>query len=463
MASFAEGVVAPATAAPRTWPGPRGRWPLGCLPEIRRDQLGFYLRTWRTFGDYVRIRTVPGYDIYLIASPAAVERVLVKNSRNYRKPAFLTGPVRLVAGNGLFSSEGDFWLRQRRLAQPAFLRESVMRLGGPMSAAAGELVDEWQSAPEGRTIDIVPEMMRLTIRIAAATLFGGDIRRDVDALTAGQSAVAAFVSHKMNNPLSAPPWVPTRRNRAFRKAKGVMDRVVLQLIEARRHRGIGDEDLLDRLLAARDEDTGAAMSDRQLHDEILTLLFAGHETTASALSWSLYLLARHPQVQEELHEQVRARVGDRAPAADDLTHLPLATAVFQESLRLYPPAPGLCRQALAPDEIEGYPIPKGALLMPCQWVTHRHPDYWEEPQRFDPGRFLPGRGTERPKFAYFPFGGGPRVCIGNTLALVEGALVLATLAGRFRFQPADDREVAIDTTFVLRPKDPVRLIVRRRP
>ena len=463
MATVISGEAAPAAPAPRQWPGPRGRFPLGCLPEIRRDQLALYLRTWRTYGDYVRIRTLPGYDIYLIASPTAVERVLVKNSRNYRKPAFLTAPVRMVTGNGLFSSDGDLWLRQRRLAQPAFVRESVVRLAGPMVDAAEELIHDWLLAPDGRTVDIVPEMMRLVLRIAAATLFGGDIGNDVDALSAGQRAVAAFVSHKMNNPLSAPPWVPTRRNREFRSAKRLMDRVVLRLIEQRRRCGPGNGDLLNCLLGASDEEASGGMSDRQLHDEILTLLFAGHETTASALSWSFHLLARHPEVQEALHEQLRAHLGQRAPSADDLPHLPLATAVFQESLRLYPPAPALCRQALQPDEIEGYPVPKNALLMPCQWVTHRHPGYWEEPERFVPDRFLPGRGENRPRFAYFPFGAGPRVCIGNTFAMTEGALVLAALISRFRFRAADERKIEIDTTFVLRPKDPIHLTVQRRP
>jgi cytochrome P450 len=204
------------------------------------------------------------------------------------------------------------------------------------------------------------------------------------------------------------------------------------------------------------------MSDRQLKDEILTLLFAGHDTTASALTWALHLLSGHPDAQEDLHDEASAHLGGRTPAADDLPRLPLATAVLEEGMRLYPPAPGLLRQALAPDEVEGRPVPAKALLMPSQWVTHRHPAYWDEPDQFRPGRFLPGRAAGRPKFAYFPFGGGPRVCIGNTLALTLGALVLAALAQRFHLRPADDREVWLDTTFVLKPKGPVNLVVRKR-
>jgi cytochrome P450 len=236
------------------------------------------------------------------------------------------------------------------------------------------------------------------------------------------------------------------------------------VIESRRRSGPAANDLLDMLLAARDAESDTGMSDAQLRDEVLTLLFAGHDTTASGLAWAWYLLARHPQVQAALHDEAAAQLAGRTPEAEDLPHLPLATAVFQEALRLYPPAPGLARRAVAPDELQGRPVPANAIVMPSQWVIHRHPDYWDEPDQFRPERFLPGHAhaRERPKFAYFPFGGGPRACIGNTFALIEGALVLAGLSRRFEFQPADDRAVELDTTFVLRPKGAVNLVVRKR-
>jgi cytochrome P450 len=397
-----------------------------------------------------------------LADPAAIEHVLVKNHKNYRKPEFLTGPARLLLGNGLFSSEGAFWLRQRRLSQPAFLRGAIVRLAAPMTSAADGLIRTWEAAPDGQTVDIVLEMMRLVLHIAGATLFGADVGPDADAVSVGERAIFALVRHKMNNPLSAPLWVPTRRNRAYRSAKRVLEEVVLKVIETRRASGPAANDLLDLLLAARDEESGTGMSDQQLKDEVFTALFAGHDTTASGLSWAWYLLARHPEVQGALHAEVAAHLAGRTPTADDLPHLPLATAVFEEALRLFPPAPGLCRQAVEPDEIQGHPIPAKAILMPSQWVTHRHPAYWEQPDQFRPERFLPGRASDRPRFAYFPFGGGPRVCIGNTFALIEGALVLAALAQRFHFRPADDHEVEPDTTFVLRPKGSVNLVVRKR-
>jgi cytochrome P450 len=305
-------------------------------------------------------------------------------------------------------------------------------------------------------------MMRLVLRIAAATLFGADVSEEADAISAANLDLSAFVRYRMNNPLAAPLFLPTRRNRAYRRSKALLDRIVLRVIESRRRARPAASDLLDLLLAARDEESGAGMSDQQLKDEVLTLLFAGHDTTASALSWSWHLLAGHPDVQEVLHDEAAAHLGGRTPTADDLPHLPLATAVFEETLRLYPPAPGLARQALGPDDLQGYPIPAKAIVMPSQWVTHRHPAYWDEPDEFRPERFLPGRASNRPKFAYFPFGGGPRICIGNTFALMEGALVLVALAQRFQFTPADDKKVEIDATFVLRPKGPVNLIVKKR-
>jgi cytochrome P450 len=435
----------------------------GCLREFRRDQLNFLRDLRRTYGDYVRIPTVPGYDVYLLADPAAVEHVLVKNHKNYRKPEFLTGPVRLLLGNGLFISEGDFWLRQRRLAQPAFLRGSVVRLAAPMTAAVDDLVRTWEAAPDGRAVDIVPEMMRLVLHIAGATLFGADVAGDADALGAAERDIFALVRHRMDNPLAAPLWVPTHLNRAYRRAKGLLDRVVFRVIESRRRGSSAGNDVLDLLLAARDEESGTGMSDQQLRDEVLTLLFAGHDTTAAGLSWAWYLLARHPEAQEALHDEAAARLGGRTPTADDLPQLPLATAVFEEALRLYPPAPGLARRAVGPDEIEGHSVPAKAILMPSQWVIHRHPTFWDEPDRFRPERFLPDRARGRPKFAYFPFGGGPRACIGNTFAMVEGALVLAGLAQRFHFRPAENREVEPDMTFVLRPKGAINLVVRKRP
>jgi cytochrome P450 len=366
-------------------------------------------------------------------------------------------------GNGLFSSEGDFWLRQRRLMQPAFHRQQIAALSRQMASASAALVEEWQRGESGRVIDIVPDMMRLTLGIAGTTLFSHDISGDADTLGRAFRVVFAHVSRRMNSQMTLPLWVPTAGNRAVRHAKELLDRVVLEVIEGRRRHGPGPGDLLDLLLAARDgESGGGGMTDQQLRDEVLTLLTAGHDTVGAALSWSWHLLGQHPDVQEALADEARGRLGGRVPDVDDLPHLPLARAVFDESLRLYPPAPGVAREAIADDEIGGRPVPRKAIISLYFHVTHRDPEYWEEPEKFRPARFLPGTGAGRPKWAYLPFGGGPRVCIGNTFALTEGPLVLAALAQHFRLEPVPGHVVIPDTTFTLRPKNGVRMALHRR-
>jgi cytochrome P450 len=434
----------------------------GCLREFRRDQLSFLREMQRIHGDYVRVPTLPGYSIYLVADPAAVEHILVRNYKNYPKAEFIVRPVRMVLGNGLFSSEGDFWLRQRRLSQPAFVRSAILRLAPSMTKAVEGLIHKWEAGPDGQVLDLVSEMMRLILEIAGTTLFGADVAASNDAINAAERDTFAMVRHILDNPLAAPLWVPTRLNRKYKRAKRFLDDVVIRVIESRRRQGPAANDLLDMLLAARDEETGAGMSDAQLRDEVLTLLFAGHDTTGAALAWVWYLLARHPQVQEQVHDEAAAHLAGRTPAAEDLPYLPLATAVFEEALRLYPPAPGLGRCAAEPDEIQGRPIPRKAIVIPSQWLVHRHPDYWDEPDQFRPERFLPDHAATRPKFAYFPFGGGPRACIGNTFAMVEGALIIAGLSQRFRFRAVDENEAAIDMTFVLKPKGAVNLTVEKR-
>jgi cytochrome P450 len=304
--------------------------------------------------------------------------------------------------------------------------------------------------------------MRLALRIGSVTLVGTDISGDADAIGHAYRTAFEYVSLKMNaRLLFSPLWMPTQRNREFRKAKALLDRVVLDLVAARRTQP-ARHDVLGLLLAAQDEETGVGMSDQQLKDEVLTLLTAGHETAGAALSWSIYLLATHPEIQQQLHEECAGHLGGRQPTADDLPKLPWATAVFEESMRLYPPAWGMPRETIAADEINGYPIPAKATIVVSQMLAHRHPDFWHEPDRFDPTRFLPGAAHDRPKFAYFPFGGGSRICIGNHMAMVEVPMILAALAQRFHFTLVPGQTVVPDPTFTLRPKDGVHVVVRKR-
>ncbi|HEX5273120.1 MAG TPA: cytochrome P450, partial [Gemmataceae bacterium] len=433
-----------------------------CMREVRADPLAFYGDVRRRHGPYVRIRAVPGVWFYLVTHPDGVEHVLQKNSKNYRKPDVLIKPVRLLMGNGLFSSEGAFWLRQRRLMQPAFHRQQLAALVPHVAAAVAALVEEWERREPGAVLDVVPDLMRLSLRVAGTTLFSHDISAEADTIGRAFRVMFAAVSRRMNSRLTLPPWVPTAGNRATRHAKELLDRVVLEVIEGRRRHGPGTGDLLDLLLAARDDESGTGMTDQQLRDEVLTLLTAGHDTVGAALAWSWHLLGQHPEAQEALADEARGRLGGRVPNADDLPHLPLARAVFEEALRLYPPAPGVIRQTIGEDAIDGRPVPPKAVVIPFAYETHRDPDFWDEPDRFKPERFLPGAGAGRPKFAYVPFGGGPRVCIGNTFALTEGPLVLAALAQRFRLESVPGHVVVPDATFTLRPKNGVMMALRRR-
>ncbi len=460
----ASAIRPPSQQAPsaKRWPEVRGRLLTGCLRQVQRDPFRLYHTAWRELGDYIRLRALPGYWYYLLADPAAIEYVLHTNQKNYRKPDMFNNSVSLLAGNGILSSEGDFWRRQRRLIQPAFLRNTVAGFAPRMIESIDEFIGEWERTVDGRTIDVVPEMMRLGLRIASRTLFSTDISGQADSIGRAYRTAFEYVSMKLNGRFLPPLWMPTPLNRRFRAAKALLDRVVLELIASRRNQPARG-DVLDRLLAAQDEQSGVGMSDEQLKDEAITVLTAGHETAGTALSWAWYLLSTHPDQQQALAEQVRGHLQGRLPSITDLPSIPLATAVFEESMRLYPPAWGMPRETIAADDILGYPIPARATLVLSQMLVHRHPDFWDRPDAFEPARFLPGASRPRPKFAFFPFGGGPRICVGNHFAMIEGPLALAALAQRFEFTYVEGQEIVPDTTFTLRPKYGVRLAVRRRP
>ncbi len=451
-----------APAASKTWPVVHGHWLGGCMGQVQREPLSLYHNAWKQHGDFVKLRALPGIYFYLLTHPDAVEHVLTSNHKNYRKPDSFNHSINLLTGNGVLSSEGEVWRKQRRLMQPAFLKNSVARISSHMVDSIGRFIEEWEQAPATRELDVLPEMMRLGLRIASRSLLGTDISGEADSIGQAYRTGFEYVSLKMNARLMFRPlWLPTKRNREFRAAKALLDRVVLALIERRRHEP-PQNNVLDRLLAAQDEETGQRMTDEQVKDETITLLTAGHETAGAALSWAWYLLAKNPDQQQALFEQASGHLQGRLPTAEDLPSIPLATAVFEETMRLYPPAWGMPRETIAADTICGYPIPAKATIILMQDIVHRHPDFWSEPERFDPGRFLPPHDEGRHRYAYFPFGGGPRVCIGNHMALIEGPLVMAALAQRFEFRLVPNHLVVPDPTFTLRPKYGVQVTVTRR-
>jgi cytochrome P450 len=430
------------------------------LPAVRRDPTGVFLRAARRFGDVVFFRIGPRRG-YLITNPDDVRHVLQDNARNYRKSP-LYEKLRLSLGDGLLTSEGEFWLRQRRIAQPAFHRQRVAELAGVMAETARSLAAEWEShASRGRPVDIGEEMMRLTRTIVLRALLGGDPGSCSDGLDAAWIVINRHIGESFWSLGVADRLRPARR-RQFEEARAVLRAAVESVISDRRRRPAERADLLSMLMAARDEATGEGMTDEQLRVEVTTFLLAGQETTALALTWTWYLLSQHPEVQARLERELDDVLGSRPPEFADLPSLPYTRMVLDESMRLYPPAWGFSRQAIEDDELGGFHLPRGWLAFVVPYVLHRSPALWERPDEFEPERFLPARSEARSKFAFVPFGAGPRQCIGNGFALVEGQLALATLAQRFRLRLAPGSRVEPWPLITLRPRYGLPMIVERR-
>ncbi len=455
--------TAPQTAAPRTAPGPRGRLLLGNMHHIRRRPLEFYTSLRRQYGDVVRFRTTGPFNAFLLSHPDDVEYVLRKNARNYPKEEFVNAKLKLFLGEGLLTSEGEFWLRQRRLAQPAFHRQRLAALATLMTDATGAMLARWEpDAGSGRPLDVADEMAHLTLGIVGRALLGVDLSEKAGALGRAFEVALEHVNHRSTHMLAVPERIPTPRNRRFLMARRKLDEAVYRIIAERRRSGEDTGDLLSMLLAARDEETGEGMSDQQLRDEVVTILIAGYETTADALAWTWYLLGAHPETRARLRAELAAVLAGRVPTVEDLPQLPYTRMVLQEAMRLYPPAWGLLRQAREDDEIRGYRIPARVRIVISQYVVHRHPGFWEEPERFDPERFAPGRVASRPPFAYFPFGGGQRMCIGNNFAMMEAQLILATVAQRYRLDLVPGHPVEPEPLITLRPRHGVLVTLHDR-
>ena len=435
----------PLSALPEP-PGPGGV-PFAHLASFRRDPLRFIDRVRRTYGDVARFRFGPRR-IYLLSHPEHVREVLVANHRNFIKSGALQR-ARVVLGQGLLTSEGEHHLRQRRLAQPAFHRERISALGETMVAYAERAAGRWTP---GREMDAAREMNRLALAIAGKTLFGADVERESDEIGAALNDVMAAFK-RLTNPLGLLlDKLPVPGTLRVRRASERLDATIFRMIAERRASGEDRGDLLSMLLAAVDtEGDGGGMSDRQLRDEALTLFLAGHETTANALAWTWHLLALHPQVEAALHAELDAVLPNRPPTADDLPRLATTRAVLAESMRLYPPAWAIGRQPLEPFAVGGFRVRAGVVVLMSPWVVHRDPRWWPDPERFDPGRWTPDAEARLPRFAYFPFGGGPRKCIGEGFAWTEGILVLAAIARRWKLRHAPGATVGMQPLITLRP------------
>ncbi len=428
---------------------------------MRRDPLPFLLDLRRAHGDVVQFRLLHK-SVVLLAHPDHIRHVLQTHHTRYTNASTQTGGfgvLRAFLGNGLLTSDGAYWLRQRRLMQPAFHREHVAAFGRAMTRAATALADRWERE-RADTVNLTAEMSHLTLGIIGETLMSADVSPAAARFEAALAVATREAAAAMMRPMGWPGWLPTRRNAALRRALLDVDDFVADLIDQRRRTAAQPADLLSMLMAARDPETGKGMTDGQLRDEVMTTFIAGHETSALALGWTFYLLAKHPTAAARLRTELVDVLEGRVPTVDDLDRLVYTGHLIQESMRLYPPVWAIPRCAVADDEVGGYRVPAGAFILVSPYVTHRHPALWIDPETFDPDRFGTTMVRDLPAFAYCPFGGGPRRCIGDSFASMQLRLVVATLAQRCQFALAND-PIGLSATVTLRPDRPI--VMRRAP
>ncbi|MDW8283582.1 MAG: cytochrome P450 [Myxococcales bacterium] len=466
---------------------PGGNW-LGHVMLFRRNRMGF-LRALVGAGDICRMRFYRK-DVVLVTAPELVQEVLVERARSFEKSAVLRYLLYPLAGEGLFTSRGELWRRQRRIMAPLFSPAQISRYARDMVACAERTIDTWG---DGEVRDMARETTRITMSVAGKTLFDADTFSEADELGAALTTVLAWVGRqggsllpvmqaqlsrsleRLSERLSpgprdqlralaarlhGPVLLFGRGDRAMTRAVALLDRRVQRMIDDRRAAGLHQPDLLTRLLTARDEADGGAMSDRQVRDEVLTLFVAGHETTATGLAWALYLLARHPEQYRRAQAEADALAGP--PSHEDLPRLDYTQRVFKEALRLYPPVPLFSREAISDVTVGGHRLPCGTFVFLSPFATQRRPDLWSDPERFDPDRFLPEQEERRHRYAYFPFSAGPRICLGIHFALMEGPLVLATLLQRATFTLTTDAPIEPEANATLRPGGGLPMRVRLR-
>jgi len=441
-------------------PGPKGSLLFGNIFQARRDPLQFLTQCAREYGDVVRIRFFNRV-AYLINHPDDIESVLVLNSQNFIKPPSRE-PSRIsekLFGEDLLASDGDFWLHHRMQAQPAFHRDRIASYGEVMVAHAQRMLDTWR---DGEVRDIYEDMRHLKLEVVAKPLFNTDVTDQVADLNAALDTIMHEITSRVVSPLRLPTSIPTSRNRRFRWAIERLREFIDKTIRQHRANGQGEDDLLSILLRARDQEPGG-VTENQWRYEIMTLFIAGYETTALALSWTWYLISQSPEVEARLWAELGAVLGGRNPEAADFPRLAYAELITRESLRLYPPAWLLGgRVALRDCEIGGFRMPAGAMIIICPWVTHRDPRYFDHPELFLPERWAADQAQLLPKYAYFPFGGGSRHCIGYSYAMMESVLMMSTIAQSFRLALVPGHPVSPQPLITLRPKYGLRMQVRRR-
>lgn len=441
-------------------PGPPGGMLLGNLQEFRQDVLRLVTESTATYGDIVRCRLGPKV-IHLLNHPRHVEYVLQRRAANYDKDTRSSAMIKTITGDSLLTCNGEFWKRQRRMDQPAFHHKQIAGFAETMTTATAGMLDTWKArSPGDAPLDIASEMSRLTYTIVGRTLFSFDTGTDAGEVEKAMRVMLPHIFGRLGNIINTPTWFPSPANRRFRRALGDVDEVVFRIIAEHRRaceEGGPPSDLLGMLMAVRDPETGDGLSDSQLRNETMTFLLAGHETTANSLAWIFHLLSRNPDVERELHEEARTVLGDRTPALQDVANLSLTKRVIQEAMRLFPPIWIIERHVIEEDVVDGFVIPAGSAVVISPYALHRHPDYWERPDEFDPSRF------EKPApDAYIPFGAGPRFCIGKEFAMLEAHLITAMVARDFQLRQVPGHPVEPQPDITLRPRHGLRMTLHRR-
>jgi len=442
-------------------PGPaNGLFGWKHIGALRRDLVGFGARLHRDYGDVAHFRLGP-FDCYHLFHPDHIQEVLVRKAKKFRKPARIKQVFGRFEGNGLVISDGALWSRQRRLVQPAFQPARLQAYAAAITQLTGQMLERWDGQTE---INISAEMRRLTLRVVTWTLFSASVDDVVDQLGEAVAAIQQWAIRELNGILSWPRWLPLFGQPRARRALGFVDQLVRSIIRERRAAGVRHDDLLGRLLDAVDtEGDGKGMSDELLRDEMVTLLLAGHETIAVALVWSAWLLARHAEVQERVAGEVRTALGSQPPQLADLPRLVAVEQALKEAMRLYPPVYFFSREVAETVEVAGYEMVPGSQVFLSPYLTQRDPRWFPDPEQFDPLRFTPENEERLPACAWFPFGAGPRACVGRGLAMLEGTLVLASLMQSSRLETAPGQsEPELEWQLSLHPKEDIRLVVQKR-
>jgi cytochrome P450 len=449
--------VAPARKG-RPIPGPRGNPLLGSIRDIQRDNVQTFMDAWREYGDIVHFRGP--LTINLLVHPDYVQRVLRDNYTNYPRPDFVADKLKSIVGDGLVAAEGERWQDARRSSQPAFHPELINDSARIFTESTDEMLAGWDAkAAAGEPFDAKSEMMHLTLTNLGKALFKANWSEQVSRV---EPIVALALTHthkRLTSPVD-PQRFPVKSTKAFNAGLAELDQIIFGVIDERRHDADGGTDLVSILLQVRDAD-GNGLTDEQVRDEVIGFFIAGHETVSSAMSWTWYLLSQNPESWRRLRAEVDEVLGGRTPTADDIPKLEYTSRVLLESMRLYPPIFVLMRCAKEDDEVGGYHIPANSNIVLCAYVTHRHPDFWENPEGFDPDRFTPERSAGLHRMAYFPFSGGPRKCIGNSFAMMQMPIILAMVTQRFRLDLLPGEQVVPEPAISLRPRDPLLMTLER--